>query len=96
MPHRRIPVIYDTDLGEDIDDLYALYLALFHPGLEVIAVTTVHGDTRRKAQLASKVLRMAGHEDVPVGAGIGMSQERLERGQTEPDPGKTASFQVYV
>ena len=41
-----IRIIYDTDLGEDIDDLYALYLALFHPRIEVLAVTTVHGDTR--------------------------------------------------
>ena len=96
MPQRRIPVIYDTDLGEDIDDLYALYLALFHPDLELAAVTTVHGDTQRKARLAAKVLRMAGHAHIPVGAGIGMSQARIDRGQTQPDPRETASFQTYV
>ena len=29
MPDEVVPIVYDTDLGEDIDDLYAPYLALF-------------------------------------------------------------------
>lgn len=84
----RIPIIFDTDLGEDIDDLYALYLALLHPKLDVKAVTTVHGNTQMKARLARKVLRLAGRSDIPVGAGIGMSQARVARGQVEPDPSR--------
>lgn len=92
----KIPVIYDTDLGEDIDDLYALYLALFHPRLELKAVTTAHGDTQLKARLAEKVLRMAGRTDIPVAAGIGMSKARIERGQTTPDPRQCATYQSYV
>ena len=91
-----VPIVYDTDLGEDIDDLYALYLALFHPRIKVLAVTTVHGDTQAKARLAHKVLRLAGRADVPVGAGIGMSQARLARGQTSPDPPRCATFVKYV
>jgi inosine-uridine nucleoside N-ribohydrolase len=96
MSDNRIAVIYDTDLGEDIDDLYALYLALFHPRIRVLAVTTVHGDTQAKARLAAKVLRMAGRPDVPVGAGIGMSAERIRRKQIRPDPNEAASFVGYV
>lgn len=92
----RIPLIFDTDLGEDIDDLYALYLALFHPQLNVVAVTTVHGDTLAKARLAAKVLRLAGRPDIPVGAGIGMSTERVARGQVRPDPAKAATFLRYL
>lgn len=92
----RIPVIFDTDLGEDIDDLYALYMALLHPALDVIAVTTVHGDTLSKARLTKKVLRLAGRSDIPVGVGIGMSEERLRRGQTWPDPVAAASFMEYL
>lgn len=86
MADSRTPLIFDTDLGEDIDDLYALYLALLHPKMDVKAVTTVHGDTQMKARLARKVLRLAGRPDIPVGAGIGMSQARVARGQVEPDP----------
>ncbi len=91
-----VPIVYDTDLGEDIDDLYALYLALFHPNVNLLAVTTVHGDTQAKARLARKVLRLAGHADIPVGAGIGMSQARIARGQTSPEPPKCAAFVKYV
>lgn len=96
MSDNRIPVIYDTDLGEDIDDLYALYLALFHPRLELLAVTTVHGDTQAKARLAKKVLRLAGRNDIPIGAGIGMSEARRARAQTAPDPARAATFVRYV
>jgi len=92
----RIPIIYDTDLGEDIDDLYALYFALCHPALDVIAVTTAHGDTVRKSRLARKVLRMAGREDIPVGTGIGLSEARRQRGQHWPDSNVAASFLDYV
>jgi purine nucleosidase/pyrimidine-specific ribonucleoside hydrolase len=91
-----IPIVYDTDLGEDIDDLYALYLALFHPRIKVLAVTTVHGDTQAKARLAAKVLRKAGFPDIPVGAGIGMSRARIRKKQVDPDPKKAASFVNYI
>ncbi|MHC4672131.1 MAG: nucleoside hydrolase [Planctomycetota bacterium] len=96
MPIDTVPIIYDTDLGEDIDDLYALYLALFHPRIQLLAVTTVHGDTQAKARLAQKVLRLAGRTDIPVGAGISMSQARVDRGQTEPDPNKMATYIKYL
>lgn len=96
MAEAQIPIVYDTDLGEDIDDLYALYLALFHPRIKVLAVTTVHGDTQAKARLAAKVLRKAGFPDIPVGAGIGMSRDRIRKKQVHPRPEDAASFIGYV
>ena len=96
MSNDRIPLIYDTDLGEDIDDLYALYLALFHPRLDLRAVTTAHMDTQLKARLAAKVLRMAGRPDIPVGAGVGISQARVALGQTRPNPDTTQGFARFV
>lgn len=96
MTEAQIPIVYDTDLGEDIDDLYALYLALFHPRIKVLAVTTVHGDTQAKARLAAKVLRTAGFPDIPVGAGIGMSRARIRKKQVHPKPEDAASFIGYV
>ena len=35
---RRIPIIFDTDIGDDIDDALALALALQSPELDVRAV----------------------------------------------------------
>ena len=96
MATNRIPVIFDTDIGDDIDDLYALYLALFHPMLELVAVTTVHGDTQLEARVAAKALRLAGRMDVPVAAGIEMSESRIRKNQRHPVPRDHATYQVYV
>jgi inosine-uridine nucleoside N-ribohydrolase len=63
-------VIFDTDAGTDIDDLYALALILNHPNLNLLGVTTVSGDTQARARLVAKMLRLADRPDVPVAAGI--------------------------
>jgi hypothetical protein len=47
---RRIPIIFDIDIGDDIDAL-ALALALQSPELDVRAVTVVD-DTERRTRLA--------------------------------------------
>lgn len=67
-----IPVIFDTDAGTDIDDLYALGLIVAHPELELLGVTTVAGDTQARARLVAKMLRLQGAGEVPVFAGIGV------------------------
>jgi purine nucleosidase len=65
----RIPVILDTDIGDDIDDALALGLALQSPELDVRAVTTVIDDTAARTRLAWKELGMYGRQDVAVGTG---------------------------
>ncbi len=63
-------VIIDTDIGDDIDDALALALAVRSPEITLYGVTTVFGDTRRRAYLAAHVLHVSGRVDVPVAAGI--------------------------
>ncbi len=65
-----LPFILDTDIGTDVDDALALALALRHPDLDLRAVTTVSGDTRRRARIAAMLLRIAGRTDIEVAAGI--------------------------
>ncbi len=65
-------VIIDTDIGDDIDDAFALALALNSPEIDLQAVTTVFGDTYRRARLAAHLLQAFGREDIPVAAGIGV------------------------
>ena len=60
-----VPIVLDTDIGDDIDDMYALYLALLHPELELRAVTTAHRSSQRKARFVAKALRIAGVTDIP-------------------------------
>lgn len=62
-------VIFDTDIGDDIDDAFALALLLSAPEVHVNAVTTAWGDTGLRARLASRFLTTTGHSGIPVAAG---------------------------
>jgi purine nucleosidase len=62
-------IILDTDIGTDVDDALALAFALRHQEIDVAAVTTVSGDTRLRARIAAKLLRLAGRTDIEVAAG---------------------------
>ena len=64
-----VPVIFDTDIGSDIDDMVALSLILKSPELDLKLVTTASEDTRYRAQVAAKFLTKAGRTDIPVGMG---------------------------
>ena len=64
-----IPVALDTDIGGDVDDVVALAFCALHPGIDLRCVTTVNGDTDRRARLARALLDLLGRHDVPVGAG---------------------------
>jgi purine nucleosidase len=64
-------ILLDTDLGDDIDDAYALVFALLHPNIELVGVTTVWGDTGARARMARHLLDLWGYGYVPVYAGVG-------------------------
>jgi len=59
-------VIFDTDIGDDIDDAYALGLLLRSPEVKVLGVTTAFQDTHLRARLTARFLESAGRKDVPV------------------------------
>lgn len=63
------PVIFDTDIGSDIDDMFALSLILKSPELDLKLITTVSGDTRYRMKVAAKFLEVAGRTDIPVASG---------------------------
>jgi len=67
---RKIPVIFDTDIGGDIDDTWALIMLLQSPEFDIKLVTTAVGDTPEKAKIVAKILEIAGRTDIPVGIGI--------------------------
>jgi inosine-uridine nucleoside N-ribohydrolase len=64
-----VKVIIDTDIGDDIDDAFALALALRSPEIEIVGVTTNFGDTEARARIADRFLGEAGHAEIPVAAG---------------------------
>jgi purine nucleosidase len=64
-----IPLLFDTDIGSDIDDAVALAYLLREPRCELLGVTTVTGEPLERARLASAVCRAAGRDDVPIRSG---------------------------
>jgi purine nucleosidase len=62
-------VILDTDIGDDVDDAFALALLLASPRVELLGVTTAWGDTDLRARLVARFLADTGHSDIPVAAG---------------------------
>lgn len=65
----RTPVILITDIGTDIDDTWALALALRSPELDLKLVLADPADTPYRAAVAAKFLEAAGRTDVAVGIG---------------------------
>jgi pyrimidine-specific ribonucleoside hydrolase len=64
-----VPIILDCDPGHD--DAIALLLALASPEVEVLGVTTVHGNQTLEKTTANalRVLDLVGRTDVPVASG---------------------------
>lgn len=69
-------IILDTDLSmgapnADVDDGFALALALADPDIEVLAVTTVNGNTDvfNATRLSRRMLEQLGRSDIPVHRG---------------------------
>lgn len=81
----RLPVLLDTDIGNDIDDAVALAYLARQPRCELLGVTTVSGDVQKRAALAEVVLRAAGREDVPIYPG---RSEPLLKGRGQPEVGQ--------
>jgi len=76
---KPIPVILDTDIGDDIDDTWALGLVLRSPELDLKLAVGDYGRAPYRAKLLAKFLQRAGRADVPVGVGLDIEP----RGGTE-------------
>jgi len=63
-------VIIDTDIGDDIDDAFAVALAMRSPEVKILSITTTFGDTEKRAKLLDRLLGEVAHLDIPVAAGV--------------------------
>jgi len=90
------PVIIDTDIGDDIDDAFALAVALQDPRLDVIGITTAWGDTRSRTLLVRRLLSTLGRQNVPVAEGPStpnktpFTQKKWASGATDTTPAPDA------
>lgn len=69
------PVILDTDIGDDIDDTWALFMLLRSPQLDLKLAVSDFGNARYRTRLLAKLLTLAGRSDVPVGMGLGIADD---------------------
>jgi inosine-uridine nucleoside N-ribohydrolase len=69
------PVIMDTDIGDDIDDTWALLMLLRMPALDLKLAVGDFGNALYRARLLAKLLEFTGRSDVPVGIGLGVADE---------------------
>jgi inosine-uridine nucleoside N-ribohydrolase len=67
---KAIPVIFDTDIGNDIDDTWALGFLLKCPELDLKLAVGDRGRAPYRAKLLAKFLERVGRADVPVGIGL--------------------------
>ncbi len=68
--NQKIAVILDTDIGADIDDLWALLLMLKSPEFDIKLIVSSTGDTTARAKIIAKTLALAGRTDIPIGIGV--------------------------
>ena len=63
--------VLDTDIGDDIDDAFALALALRSPELRLLGISTEYGDTELRARLLDRFLAtVGGNVGISINAGI--------------------------
>ena len=77
-----VPVILATDIGDDIDDTWALGFLLKCPELDLRLVMTEYGKAQYRARLLGKFLEKTGNAKVPIAIGPDV-EPRGEGGQAE-------------
>lgn len=75
----REKVLFDTDIGGDVDDALALAYLVCEPRCELLGVTTEGGRVDKRAEIASAVCTALGRADIPVHPGCSRSIWRGHR-----------------
>ena len=73
-------VLLDTDIGTDVDDAVCLAYLLSHPDCELLGITTVTGESDKRASLASVLCKTAGKE-IPIYPGADRPMQGEQRQQ---------------
>ncbi|HEX4637247.1 MAG TPA: nucleoside hydrolase [Rhizomicrobium sp.] len=63
-------IIIDSDIGDDIDDAFAVALALSSPEFQLLGFSASFGDTPTRAKVLDRMLGELGRSDIPVAQGI--------------------------
>jgi inosine-uridine nucleoside N-ribohydrolase len=83
-----IKILLDTDIGSDIDDAVCLAYLLANPNCELLGITTVTGEAKLRASLASAMCRVAG-KSIPIYPG---SEQPFLIAQRQPKAPQAAAL----
>jgi inosine-uridine nucleoside N-ribohydrolase len=84
-------ILLDTDIGSDIDDAVCLAYLLANPACDLLGITTVTGDTVKRASLASVLCKIAG-KNIPIHPG---RRESLLIEQKQPHVPQAAALERW-
>ncbi len=73
------PVILDTDLGDDIDDTWALAMLLGSQQVDLKLIVTASDDTPTKTRLVAKILEHMGRTDISLAQGPKTSDNKIHQ-----------------
>lgn len=76
----KIKLLLDTDIGSDIDDALTLCYLLSNPKCELMGITTVTGESEKRAELAHQICIESEHS-LPIFPG---ASEPLQGTQRQP------------
>jgi inosine-uridine nucleoside N-ribohydrolase len=61
----KTKILFDTDIGSDIDDAVCLAYLLANPDCDLLGITTVTGEVVKRAAMASVLCKVAGR-NIPI------------------------------
>ncbi len=88
-------IIIDSDIGDDVDDVFAIGLALTSPEVEILGISSAWGDTKLRARMIDRLLIETNATNIPVAEGIPtkaqstFSQAALGQIRQRPDKNPT-------
>src|SRR5437868_13577040 len=92
-------IIIDTDIGDDIDDAFAVALALSGPEFDIVGMSAGFGDTVTRAKMLARMLGELGRGDIPVAQGAPANVNRnafTQRRHAQGGPSARATHPASV
>ncbi len=86
-------VLFDTDIGSDVDDALALAYLLCEPGCNLLGVTTVSGEPEKRAGMVSSICRNLGRDDVEIH--VGCERPLLLETNRQPEAQQAAALKDW-
>jgi len=88
---KREKILFDTDIGSDIDDAVCLAYLLMKKECDLLGITTVTGESEKRAMMADAMCKAAGRQ-IPIFAGADMPLMIPQRQKLAPQAEKLTAY----